>query len=204
MKFIVFEGLDGAGKSTLIEGLKKAIEDQKQSVVLTREPGGTDLGEEIRQLLLRINGEAPTERAELLLYEAARAQHVDKLIRPALQRGDWVISDRFSASTLAFQCGGRSLSRGEVEWLNRYAQDGCEPDLWVLLDLSTEEAKRRMMGRDLDRFERENQDFHERVRQVYLDVAREQSQKWLVLDASLDRKTLMTQLYQYLREKKWL
>lgn len=204
MKFIVFEGLDGSGKSTLIEGLRQHLLAQGQQVTLTREPGGTALGEEIRQLLLQTEGEAPTPRAELLLYVAARAQHVDKKIRPALDRGDWVLCDRFSASSVAFQAGGRELSRTDIDRLNTFAVNSCEPHLWVLLDLTTEEAQRRMQGRNLDRFEQEKKDFHERVRQAYLNLAREEKPKWLVLDAALKPEALAEQLITALQEKKWL
>lgn len=204
MKFVVFEGLDGAGKSTLIENLKKEILAKGGQVTLTREPGGTPLGEEIRSLLLRKNGEPPTPRAELLLYEADRAHHVETVIRPARARGDWVISDRFSASTVAFQAGGRELKRSEIDWLNAYAVNGCEPDLWVLLDLSTEEARRRMADRPLDRFESEKQDFHERVRQAYLALAKAQKAKWLILDAAKTKDELATEMMIELHKRKWL
>jgi dTMP kinase len=204
MKFIVFEGLDGAGKSTLIEALKLEVQTKGQTALLTREPGGSALGDEIRELLLRTRGEAPVPRAELLLYQAARAQHVDTKIRPALKRGEWVLCDRYTASSVAFQAGGRQLPRTDIDWLNNYATDGCVPDLWVLLDLSTEEASRRMKGRELDRFEKEAQDFHERVRQAYLGLAKEQKSNWLVLDASEDRETLRQKLLQALRERGWL
>jgi dTMP kinase len=204
MKFVVFEGLDGAGKSTLIEGLKRELEAQKKRVVLSREPGGTPLGDAIRELLLRKGDTAPTPRAELLLYVAGRAQHVETLILPALERGEWVISDRFSASSVAFQSGGRGLPRADIDQLNAYAVHGCEPDLCVLLDLTTAEAMKRMQGRELDRFESEAQDFHERVRQTYLQLAREQSKKWLVLDAAKPREVLLKELFDFLRKKKWL
>lgn len=204
MKFIAFEGLDGGGKSTLIEGLKQAILAKSESVTVTREPGGTALGEDIRRLLLRRQGEVPTPRAELLMYIADRAQHVEKVIKPALARGEWVLSDRFSASTVAFQSGGRGLVRDEINWLNNYAINGCEPDLWVLLDLSTEEARKRMQGRELDRFESEEQDFHQRVRDSYLAMAQKDLAKWLVMDASMPKATLNETLLRELQTRKWL
>ncbi|MEO0337089.1 MAG: dTMP kinase, partial [Pseudomonadota bacterium] len=111
MAFLVFEGLDGSGKSTLIKKLHQKLQDLKVPTVLTREPGGTELAEQIRELILKKEGEAPVAMAELLLYEASRAQHVEKLIRPSLQKDNWVICDRFFGSTLAFQCGGRGLDR---------------------------------------------------------------------------------------------
>jgi len=200
-KFIVFEGLDGSGKSTLIAGLKKELSTLDQTVVITREPGGSELGEEIRKLLLRISADEPVPRAELLLYEAARAQHVEKIIAPALERGEWVLCYRYSASSIAFQSGGRGLERGHIDWLNDFATEGVKPGLWVLLDLSTTEAKRRMAGRELDRFEREGQEFHERVRQKYLDiVAGSKAEPWLVLDAALKPAELMSKLLAHLRE----
>jgi dTMP kinase len=188
----------------LIEALKREVQTKGQIAVLTREPGGSALGDEIRELLLRTRGEAPVPRAELLLYQAARAQHVETKIRPALKRGEWVLCDRYTASSVAFQAGGRKLPRADIDWLNNYATDSCVPDLWVLLDLSTEEASRRMQGRELDRFEKEAQDFHERVRQAYLGLAEEQKSNWLVLDASEDRDSLRQKLLHALRERGWL
>jgi dTMP kinase len=183
MAFIVFEGLDGAGKSTLIRALSQNLERLNQTFVLTREPGGTRLGDEIRQLLLRTQGEAPIPRAELLLYQAGRAQHVDCVIGPALKKGQWVLCDRYSASSIAFQCGGRNMNQAEVEWLNNYSTGSLVPDLWVLLDLDADTAKARMAGRELDRFELEHRDFHQRVRDSYLRLAKAEPAKWLVLSA---------------------
>src|ERR1700761_5418793 len=116
MPFLAFEGLDGSGKSTLINGLKHEFDQRRIPFVITREPGGSVLGDEIRQMLLRVKGEAPVPRAEALLYQAGRAQHVEKLIRPALARKQWVLSDRFSASSIAFQAGGRAIARAQIEW----------------------------------------------------------------------------------------
>ncbi len=200
MALIVFEGLDGAGKSTLIELLKQHLKKTSTPLVLTREPGGTTLGDEIRQLLLRKDGEAPVSRAELFLYQAGRAQHVEKVIKPALEKNTWVLCDRYYASTVAFQCGGRELNRKMVDQLNEIAIDGVEPDLWVLLDLTTEEAAKRMQGRELDRFESENRDFHERVRKSYLILANASPQKWLVLDASFSPEKLFKTLISRLEE----
>lgn len=204
MAFIAFEGLDGAGKSTLIQAFAQFLRDHDKECLLTREPGGSPLGEEVRQMLLRVQGDAPVPRAELLLYEAARAQHVDKVIRPALQAGQWILCDRFSASTVAFQNGGRGLPLAPIEWLNAFATDGCGPDLWVLLDLDVATAMRRMAGRELDRFEREKQDFHERVRQSYLNQAHQEPQRWLVLSAAESPQNLLDQLIARVREHGWL
>lgn len=202
--FLVFEGLDGSGKSTLIQGLSKELAARQTQFHITREPGGTPLGDEIRKLILTPSENAPSALAELFLYEAGRAQHVDKVIRPKLQNNEWVISDRYYASTIAFQAGGRTLSDETVRQLNQIAAGGVHPDLWVLLDLPVEVAAERMRGRSLDRFEQEAQDFHERVRKGYLDEAKREPEKWLILDASVDSSVLLSQLLNYLRQHKWL
>ena len=201
MAFLVFEGLDGAGKSTLIQALARHLKSLNQTFVLTREPGGTILGDEIRQMLLRTESEAPVPRAELLLYQAGRAQHVEKVILPALQRKEWVLCDRFSASSVAFQAGGRGLNRDEIEQLNRYSTGGLEPQLWVLLDLDAETAMQRMQGRELDRFEREQKDFHVRVREMYLKLARENSKNWLVLSAKDSPEELIKKLLSEIEKR---
>ena len=131
MPFIVFEGLDGSGKSTLMGLLLKELDNQKIKYATTREPGGTPLGDKLRDLIVNKGETAPVPRAELLLYEASRAQLVENWIKPKLKDNHWVISDRFSASSVAFQCGGRSLPRAEVEWLNQYATQGLEPECLV-------------------------------------------------------------------------
>lgn len=206
MRFIAFEGLDGSGKSTLMNGLKAEFEKRGIAFVVTREPGGTPLGDEIRQMLLRVKGEAPVPRAEALLYQAGRAQHVEQLIRPALAQKKWVISDRFSASSVAFQAGGREISRSQIDWLNDFAVADVKPDLNVLLDLSVEESTRRLKrrGEAADRFEREAQEFHEKVRQAYLSLAQEQPEKWLVLSASDKPDSVLQQLLTALKVRQWL
>ncbi len=210
MAFIVFEGLDGSGKSTLIQKLHTLLESSGEDVVLTREPGGTPLAEDIRHLLLRTKGEAPVPTAELLLYEAARAQHVESRIRPSLEQNKWVLCDRFYGSTLAFQCGGRSIDRSLVDQLNCIATGGMKPDLWVLLDLSLEESLRRRNSRDargekpLDRFEKEANDFHVKVRDYYLKLANEDIENWLVLNAEASPEQLFNELQQRMRARGWL
>jgi dTMP kinase len=205
MRFLAFEGLDGSGKSTLMQGLKAEFERRGQAFTLTREPGGTKLGDEIRTLLLRTDGEAPTPRAEALLYQAGRAQHVECLIRPALAKGHWVLSDRFAAASLAFQARGRDLRESEIEWLNQFSTQGLEPDLYVLLDLTVEESQRRLNGRgEPDRFEREKADFHERVRQAYLIMAARRPEKWLLLSAADSPEELLQKTLSALKARKWL
>ncbi len=207
MKFIAFEGLDGAGKSTLIQALVEELKKTHTSYVLTREPGGTELAEQIRQLLLSTDVEKPCEKTELLLYEASRAQHVNQVIKPALDKGNWVICDRFTASTLAFQAGGRGLSESDIHWLNKYATGGIEPSLTVLLDIDVDNSQKRSSGRtdrDLDRMEKEKREFHEAVRVHYLKQANQNPSKWLVLQASESVEHLSSQLIEHLRTHSWL
>lgn len=176
-RFIVFEGLDGAGKSTLIQLFKAELEKHQQMVTVTREPGGTEMGEELRQILLRKDKEAPAPRTELLLYEAIRAQHVEHLIRPKLEQGHWVLCDRFTASSVAFQAGGRQIAEAEVQWLNAFATNNLFPEVTILLDLTYDEALSRQSqrfqskGEKADRMESEARDFHERVRASFLKQA---------------------------------
>ncbi len=209
MFFVVFEGLDGSGKSSLMKRLCESLLKQNQPVVMTREPGGTPLGDEIRDIILKQQNEPPTDRAELLLYQASRAQHVDKVIRPALAEKKWVLCDRFSASSVAFQGGGRGLSTEQVEWLNRFSTQDLNASLTVLLDLSVEESKKRRTGRSSttglaeDRIEAEAESFHEKVRQSFLTQAKN-SKDWLVLDASKTPDELFQILMNHLRGLKWL
>jgi dTMP kinase len=192
MSFIVFEGLDGSGKSSLMAALEKELAQKSINFIKTREPGGTPLGDEIRNMILRKDGPAPTARTELLLYEASRSQHVDQIIKPALDKGTWVLCDRYTASSIAFQSGGREISENQVEALNLFATAGVEPVLTILLDLSVEESRRRRQGRGQnngeseDRIESEADSFHEKVRQSFLKQAQNSPSKWVVLDA---RKT---------------
>jgi dTMP kinase len=208
--FLAFEGLDGSGKSTLIQQLAQKLKNSSRDYVLTREPGGTPLAEEIRSLLLRKGNEVPDPRTEVLLYEASRAQHVEKVIRPALEQKKWVLCDRFFASTVSFQCFARGLPRNEIDWLNRYACNGLVPHLTVLLDLPVRESLSRIAGRTKaggqaeDRLEAERQSFHEAVREGYLAQAKEQPQSWLVLDAKASREALFAQLLLELQRRQWL
>lgn len=206
--FLSFEGLDGAGKSTLIAGIRDAflaVEKDPARVIVTREPGGTPLAEKIRHLILKTEGEPPTPEAEILLYEASRAQHVAKVIAPAIKSGKIVLSDRFSESTIAFQCYGRGISQPEVEKLNRYAEQGTRPDLVILLDLTVEESRKRQKNRQAaDRIELEADAFHERVRRGFLDQAKAEPSRWLVLNAGLRQEELLSTATQELRQRGWL
>jgi dTMP kinase len=209
--FLVFEGLDGSGKSTLIELLATELKSRGCKVTLTREPGGTPLAEDIRGLLLRTDAEPPVPSTELLLYAAGRAQHVAQVIRPALERGEWVICDRFAASSVAFQCFARGLKRSDVDWLNHFAMGKTEPDLTILLDISVAESRVRQNKRSAtdsgvggDRMEREATKFHESVRLGYQTQAKDNPQTWLVLDAMAAPEQMVVRLIKELGGRGWL
>jgi dTMP kinase len=210
MPFIVFEGLDGSGKSSLMSALDTDLTQKGLTVLKTREPGGTDLGDQIRELILRTSGESPTARTELLLYEASRAQHVDKIIKPNLTKNKWVLCDRFTASSVAFQAGGREISEDWVDQLNLFATDGLKPDLTVLLNLSVEESRKRrkhrqtVVGVSEDRMESEADSFHLRVQKSFLSQAQSGKDQWLILDASKPIEELLQILLDRLKGLKWL
>lgn len=192
-RFFVLEGPEGAGKSTQAERLAAWLRDRGQVVVVTREPGGTRLGEEIRRLLLAPDGCAILPQSEALLYAAARAQHVGELILPALGRGETVVSDRFVDSSIAYQAGGRRLPLDQVLAVQRLATQGLEPDLRILLDLPVEEGLRRRREGDgeWNRIDGERLAFHRRVRAEYRRLAADRPEAWLVVDAAqpVDRVT---------------
>lgn len=210
MFFLVFEGLDGSGKSSLMKRLETYLHENSIDSTITREPGGTGLGDKLRNLILEKSNDAPTPKTELLMYQASRAQHVDLIIRPALQMKKWVLCDRFSASSIAFQGGGRGISIEQVEWLNSFSTDQLVPDLTILLDLSVGESKKRRLGRSSqtgeleDRIESEADAFHDRVRKSFLLQAKNSPHNWLVLDASKKPEQLFTELLTMLKSKKWL
>jgi dTMP kinase len=168
-KFITLEGVEGVGKTTNLAFIKAHLEKFRISVVVTREPGGTFLAEKIRELLLDADGEAVTEQAELLMMFAARAQHIKHVIEPALAQGNWVLSDRFTDATYAYQGGGRNMKASSIEWLEHFVQGHLRPDLTLLLDAPVEIGMARVRKREvIDRFEVEKASFFERVRRAYL------------------------------------
>lgn len=185
-KFITLEGIDGAGKSTHLAWLVDFLRRQGRSVVQTREPGGTALGEKLRELLL---AEPMHLETEALLMFAARREHLERVIWPALERGEWVVCDRFTDASFAYQGGGRGLSHDKLAQLETWVQGGFQPDLTLLFDLPVEIAMQRMTSaaRQLDRFEQEQRDFHERVRAAYLDRARQMPERVRVIDARSSR-----------------
>ncbi|WP_425501567.1 dTMP kinase [Pseudoxanthomonas kalamensis] len=183
--FISLEGGEGAGKSSALSAIRETLAAHGVEVVLTREPGGTPLAERIRELLLDRDGEALAAETELLLMFASRAQHVREVVRPALQRGAWVVSDRFTDSSYAYQGAGRGLDPTWIEDLERRAV-GVKPGLTLLLDLDVREGRARTAGRDLwpDRIESEQDDFFERVRETFRRRAQAEPQRFRVIDAS--------------------
>ncbi|MFI1994601.1 dTMP kinase [Actinoplanes sp. NPDC020271] len=184
--FVVFEGGEGAGKSTQLTLLAEALREQGQDVVVTREPGATPLGGRIRRLVLDHSEDGPSPRAEALLYAADRAHHVATVVRPALARGAVVISDRYVDSSLAYQGAGRTLPVQEISWLSSWATGGLKPDLVVLLDVDPGVGLGRVSTRGVgaDRLESESKAFHERVRYAFLDLAAADPKRYLVLDAA--------------------
>jgi dTMP kinase len=182
--FITLEGGDGSGKSTQLRLLEEWLTDAGHSVVHSREPGGTDLGNELRDIILHRRGYiAP--RAEALLYAADRAHHIATKVRPALERGDIVVQDRYLDSSVAYQGAGRVLDGTEVRNLSLWAAEGLLPDVTVLLDLSAEDGRIRMGERTTyDRLEDEKHEFHERVRAAFLKLAAAEPERFLVIDAT--------------------
>lgn len=189
-RFLTLEGIEGAGKTTALESLRCFLADRGRRVVVTREPGGTPLGEDIRTVLLQPRDEPVDAFAETLLVFAARAQHVAAVIEPALRRGDWVLCDRFTDSTFAYQVGGRGVDAKAVAWLAERVHGGCWPDLTLYLDVPAHAGLARARSRDaepapIDRFEREQLGFFERVRTAYRERAA-QHERIVSIDASQD------------------
>ncbi|MBI2955069.1 MAG: dTMP kinase [Chloroflexi bacterium] len=185
--FITFEGPEGSGKTTQTQRLNRYLGERGADVVLVREPGGTALGDRLRNLLMFGAEIRITSRAEVLLFTAARAHLIDQVIRPHLGKGGVVICDRYADSTVAYQGWGRGLDVGEIAVINRFATGGLLPDLTFLLDVSPEIglARNQKERRAADRFELEEVDFHRRVREGYLQMARSEPGRWVVVDATL-------------------
>ncbi|TSA48392.1 MAG: dTMP kinase [Nitrosomonadales bacterium] len=182
-KFITLEGVDGAGKSTHIPVIAELLRKRGREVLVTREPGGTPLGEKLRELLLSHPMHAETET---MLMFAARREHIEQVIKPALSRGSHVLSDRFTDATFAYQSGGRGVSSEKVRALEQWVQGDFQPDMTLLFDLPVAISVQRLAGvRHPDRFERENAEFFERIRRAYLERAAEFPQRFRIVDASL-------------------
>ena len=192
-KFITFEGIDGAGKSTHVSAVAELLGRRGFAVVATREPGGTALGERLRELLLSQPMHLETEA---MLMFAARREHLAQVIEPALARGDWVVCDRFTDATFAYQGGGRGLATEKIAQLEQWVHGHRQPDLTFLFDLPPAVAGQRIarQGRELDRFEEEHADFHQRVRCAYLERAAADAGRIVVIDANQARDAINKQV----------
>lgn len=197
-KFITLEGIDGAGKSTHLGWLQDWLRERAIEHVLTREPGGTPLGEKLRELLLHHDMHLETET---LLMFAGRREHIAQVILPALQAGSWVVSDRFTDATFAYQGGGRGLGIERIEVLEHWVQNGLQPDLTLLFDVPLEVSRERLAKtRVLDRFEQEQQDFHQRVRNCYLERARRDPARIKLIDSTRPIDVIQQELATLLQE----
>lgn len=201
--FLTFEGIDFSGKSTQAELLARALRSRKQAVLFLREPGGTEISEGIRELLLDVKHEKMSPVTELLLYSAARAQIVREAIRPHLEAGGVVVCDRYYDSTTAYQGYGRQLDLAFVKRLNAFATENTRPDLTFLIDIEPELAlkRNREHKEQLDRLEQESLLFHKRVRQGYLELARQESERFVVLDGATAISELHEKILSVLQAK---
>jgi dTMP kinase len=194
---ITFEGIEGSGKSSQMASLAEYLEQNGWNIQKTREPGGTKLGERIRDLLLDTGHTNITDKTELLLYLASRAQHFQEVILPALQQGKVVLCDRFSEATLAYQGYGRSLDLNKIKALLRFVTEGRKPDLTLLLDVEVRQGLMRIGNRtSKDRLERERIEFYEKVRQGYLKLAKTSPRQIAVIDASRPFEKVAAQIRQ--------
>lgn len=204
--FITFEGIEGCGKTTQIERLEKRLREYKIPLTITLEPGGTNIGKSIRQMLLDFRNTALSPLTELILFAADRAQHVEEVIKPALEQGKWVISDRFFDATVSYQGAARGQDMTFIRILNDKITQGIRPDITFLLDCPVEMGLDRALSRNKtlphkgqDRFEREKLDFHEEVRKGYLELARKDNKRFVVIDAALTEDEVEKEIFEYLR-----
>lgn len=198
--FITLEGPEGAGKTTQLKPLSKQLDILGIPHIVTRDPGGTPLGRQIRRILL--NPENPVNpMAELLLYQADRAQHVSEIILPALQEGQLVLCDRYTDSTMAYQGSGRGIDFKLIEELNQIATGGLKPEMTILFDLESSEGLARLHPGGHDRLEREALEFHLKVRDGYHQLVKKEPERWRVIDASKPMTTVQTELRKLLMEK---
>lgn len=194
-RFITLEGGEGVGKTSNMVYIHSLLKNKNISVLRTREPGGTELAENIRQLLLDKGQESIAEQTELLMMFAARAQHIKHVIKPALEQGIWVVCDRFTDATYAYQGGGRNMALSVIQWLENFVQGDLRPDLTLLLDAPVQLGMQRATHRGkLDRFESEKIIFFEKVRQAYLTIAEQQPQRVKVIDAKQSLENVQSQI----------
>ncbi len=196
---VTFEGVEGCGKSTLLRALAERLNASGHTVILSREPGGTAPGERIRRVVLDSRHTDLSPLSELFLMLAARAQLVEEVLRPALQRGEIVLCDRYGDSSSAYQGEGRGLGLERVEELNRLATGDLVPDLTFLVELSPQEGRARMGNRERDRMESEEFEFHERVRVGYAKLAARHPERFRVLDGTLSREALSEEAWTHLK-----
>jgi dTMP kinase len=207
-RFITLEGIEGVGKSTQVAQLSAALKERGIEHVVTREPGGTPLAEKIRQLVLQGEGEAVPPNAELLLMFAARAVHLNNLIQPSLNAGRWVICDRFTDATYAYQGGGRGMDTAEIVRLETMVQGTLRPDLTLLLEApiaqSLQRARKRNADTPTDRFEAERSEFFERVAAAYRERAKSQPQRMVRIDASQSADAVTASILDVLKKRSWI
>lgn len=188
--FITFEGIEGCGKSTQVRMLKEFLVKNGERVFLTREPGGPKIAEEIRKMLLSVNNKEMLPQTEVLLYMASRSQHTGEWIIPELQKGKIVISDRYYDSTFAYQGAARKIDGKLIDTIRRYATFGLVPDITFLVDLPAEIGLSRILAKDADRLEQESMEFHKRVRNGFLELAKKEPERFIVLDGKKSIKEI--------------
>jgi dTMP kinase len=200
-KFISIEGIEGAGKSTQLAFIQRYLTHQGKQLTVTREPGGTELGEQIRTLLLTPTTTGMAVDTELLLMFAARSEHVAQVINPALVSGNWVLSDRFTDATFAYQGGGRGIDQQRINEIAAWTLNGLQPDLTLLFDLPVEMGQQRVLSRNqgVDRFEQEKIEFFERIRTCYLDRAQQEPNRIKIIDSSQSIADIETQITNILK-----
>lgn len=198
-KFITLEGIEGAGKSTVIKFIADFLRENKIELVITREPGGTEIAEKIRKVVLDHNNEPMHPDTEILLYFASRAQHLHQVIIPALEQGKWVLCDRFTDATYAYQSGGRGIPFEKIHILENWVQQGLKPDYTILLDVDVAVGMSRIQqNRVLDRFEVEEHSFFVKVRACYLSMAKAEPQRYRVINANISPDLVIQQIRDFL------
>ncbi|MDH5389443.1 MAG: dTMP kinase [Gammaproteobacteria bacterium] len=201
-KFITLEGIEGVGKTSNRDYIRELLEASGKQCIVTREPGGTPLGESLRALLLQHSDEQMSDDAELLMMFAARAEHIKKVIQPALDAGQYVLCDRFTEATYAYQGGGRQLDVSKIADLESWVQGDLRPDLTIILDAPVEVGRERAGKRSApDRIEKEKNDFFDRVRNAYLDLAKQHPDRICTVDASLTLEQVQAQIKQQLQDR---
>ncbi len=200
--FITFEGSEGCGKTTQVAKLVNTLQREGRDVLAVREPGGTLIGDQIREVLTSLKNTGMLARTEILLFQASRAQLVEEVIRPCLRRGGWVVCDRYGDSTMAYQGYGYQLDLGMIRQLVQFATGGLRPDLTFLLDIDVELGlRRRAEGGDWNRLDALGLDFYRRVREGYLELARQDPERWVIIDASPSPQEIQAQISRKLFER---